>query len=43
MAAPALSATIFFAAPFSPHVMVVHSKDGLDEISIADDTYVAEL
>jgi anthranilate phosphoribosyltransferase len=23
--------------------MVVHSKDGLDEISIADDTYVAEL
>lgn len=27
----------------SQHVMVVHSKDGLDEISIADDTYVAEL
>lgn len=27
----------------SRHVMVVHSKDGLDEISIADDTYVAEL
>ena len=27
----------------SNHVMVVHSKDGLDEISIADDTYVAEL
>ena len=27
----------------SKHVMVVHSKDGLDEISIADDTYVAEL
>ena len=23
--------------------MVVHSKDGLDELSIADDTYVAEL
>ena len=27
----------------SRHVMVVHSKDGLDEISIADDTFVAEL
>ena len=27
----------------SRHVMVVHSKDGLDELSIADDTYVAEL
>lgn len=27
----------------SKHVMVVHSQDGLDEISIADDTYVAEL
>ncbi len=27
----------------SKHVMVVHSKDGLDEISIADNTYVAEL
>ena len=27
----------------SSHVMVVHSKDGLDEISIADSTYVAEL
>lgn len=27
----------------STHVMVVHSKDGLDEISIADDTFVAEL
>ncbi len=27
----------------SRHVMVVHSNDGLDEISIADDTYVAEL
>ena len=27
----------------SHHVMVVHSKDGLDELSIADDTYVAEL
>ncbi|SMM98837.1 Anthranilate phosphoribosyltransferase [uncultured Candidatus Thioglobus sp.] len=27
----------------SRHIMVVHSKDGLDEISIADDTYVAEL
>jgi anthranilate phosphoribosyltransferase len=27
----------------SKHVMVVHSKDGLDEISIADDTFVAEL
>lgn len=27
----------------SHHVMVVHSADGLDEISIADDTYVAEL
>ena len=27
----------------SRHVIVVHSKDGLDEISIADDTYVAEL
>ena len=27
----------------SKHVMVVHSKDGLDEISITDDTYVAEL
>ena len=27
----------------STHVMVVHSNDGLDEISIADDTFVAEL
>lgn len=27
----------------STRVMVVHSKDGLDEISIADDTFVAEL
>lgn len=27
----------------SKHVMVVHSADGLDEISIADKTYVAEL
>ncbi|MFT5577433.1 MAG: anthranilate phosphoribosyltransferase [Paraglaciecola psychrophila] len=27
----------------SDHVLVVHSKDGLDEISIADETYVAEL
>ncbi len=27
----------------SRHVMVVHSNDGLDEISIADNTYVAEL
>lgn len=27
----------------SRHIMVVHSKDGLDEISIADDTYVCEL
>lgn len=27
----------------SNHVMVVHSKDGLDEISLADTTYVAEL
>ena len=27
----------------SKHVLVVHSADGLDEISIADDTYVAEL
>ncbi|HIE78293.1 MAG TPA: anthranilate phosphoribosyltransferase [Candidatus Thioglobus sp.] len=27
----------------SRHVMVVHSRDGLDEISIANDTYVAEL
>lgn len=27
----------------SKHVMIVHSKDGLDEISIADDTFVAEL
>jgi len=27
----------------SCHVMVVHSNDGLDEISIADSTYVAEL
>ncbi len=27
----------------SRHVMVVHSNDGLDEISIADDTLVAEL
>ena len=25
------------------HVMVVHSKDGLDEISLASSTYVAEL
>ena len=27
----------------SNHVMVVHAEDGLDEISIAADTYVAEL
>ena len=27
----------------SDHVLVVHSADGLDEISIADETYVAEL
>lgn len=27
----------------SDHVMVVHSEDGLDEISIAGNTYVAEL
>ncbi len=27
----------------SEHVMVVHSADGLDEISLAADTYVAEL
>ena len=27
----------------SRHVLVVHSKDGLDEISIGDQTYVAEL
>ncbi|WP_191601003.1 anthranilate phosphoribosyltransferase [Marinomonas algicola] len=27
----------------SRHAMVVHSKDGLDEISIAEPTYVAEL
>ena len=27
----------------SSHVMVVHSNDGLDEISIADSTFVAEL
>ena len=27
----------------SEHVMVVHSKDGLDEISLADETMVAEL
>ena len=27
----------------SRHVMVVHSNDGLDEISIADETFVAEL
>ena len=27
----------------STHVMVVHSEDGLDEISIADNTFVAEL
>jgi len=27
----------------SNHVMVVHSADGLDEISIADETHVAEL
>lgn len=27
----------------SNHVMVVHSEDGLDEISVADVTYVAEL
>ncbi|MDX1458793.1 MAG: anthranilate phosphoribosyltransferase, partial [Marinobacter sp.] len=27
----------------SEHIMVVHSKDGLDEISLASETYVAEL
>lgn len=27
----------------SNHVLVVHAKDGLDEISLADETYVAEL
>lgn len=27
----------------SRHVMVVHSNDGLDEISVADETFVAEL
>ena len=27
----------------SNHVLVVHSADGMDEISIADETYVAEL
>lgn len=27
----------------SQHVLVVHSADGLDEISLADETYVAEL
>jgi anthranilate phosphoribosyltransferase len=27
----------------SEHVLIVHSKDGLDEISIAEETYVAEL
>jgi anthranilate phosphoribosyltransferase len=27
----------------SEHVLVVHSADGLDEISIADESYVAEL
>ncbi len=27
----------------SKHIIVMHSKDGLDEISIADDTFVAEL
>lgn len=27
----------------SEHVLVVHSNDGLDEISLADDTHVAEL
>ena len=27
----------------SRHVMVVHSADGMDEISISDETYVAEL
>ena len=27
----------------SKHVLVVHSADGLDEISIADETYIAEL
>ena len=27
----------------SRHVMVVHSADGLDEISIADKTFIAEL
>ncbi|EGG98437.1 Anthranilate phosphoribosyltransferase [gamma proteobacterium IMCC2047] len=27
----------------SEHVLVVHSADGLDEISIADETYVVEL
>lgn len=27
----------------SNHVLVVHSHDGLDEISVADDTYVVEL
>jgi anthranilate phosphoribosyltransferase (EC 2.4.2.18) len=34
---------MYLKALGSKHVMVVHSKDGLDEISIADDTYVAEL
>ncbi|SFL85065.1 anthranilate phosphoribosyltransferase [Marinobacter zhejiangensis] len=27
----------------SEHILVVHSKDGLDEISLASETYVAEL
>lgn len=27
----------------SKHVLLVHSKDGMDEISIADETFVAEL
>ena len=27
----------------SEHILVVHSADGLDEISVADETYVAEL
>ena len=27
----------------SRHVMVVHSADGLDELSIADKTFIAEL